>query len=529
MKKYILMTVVFLAAGITGCKKNYLSQEVNPNQPSVTTPQLSLTGAEVSTAAIISTNYNEYGVWAGYWTTSGNYVPNQGINEYQFTNSTFDTQTSGPWINLYSNLTNYNTLQTVSSASPSFAYFQAIAMIMKAYDFEQLVDNYNDVPYSQAFKPATILFPAYDKASDIYHDLGKQLDAAIALINANGAASSPGSSDIIFGGNMVSWKKFANSLKLRLAIHVSTVLGNNDPLVTDLASTASEGYLDGSTEATANPGYTKALASSGATQQNPFWDFYGLDVNSNPPFNAVYWRANDFSVKFLQKTNDPRVSEFYAPLTATYPAVVIRGNVFGDTSPNDQANPNTSGIGPGLLQSPTQSAVLFSGAESLFLQAEAALNGFIPGNAQTFYEAGITASFVDAQAGGTYTPNNVSFTPQTPDFVYTPPTAATSQALAITYYSQNINDVGWAASPNKEEAIIMQKWVALNGYFNLEAYNEYRRTGIPSLPSSIDPAAISQTLPTRIFYPISELTSNQTNLAKEPAVNPFTSKIFFAK
>jgi hypothetical protein len=156
MKKYILMTVVFLAAGITGCKKNYLSQEVNPNQPSVTTPQLSLTGAEVSTAAIISTNYNEYGVWAGYWTTSGNYVPNQGINEYQFTNSTFDTQTSGPWINLYSNLTNYNTLQTVSSASPSFAYFQAIAMIMKAYDFEQLVDNYNDVPYSQAFKPATM-------------------------------------------------------------------------------------------------------------------------------------------------------------------------------------------------------------------------------------------------------------------------------------------------------------------------------------------------------------------------------------
>ncbi len=116
------MTAVFLAAGITGCKKNYLSQEVNPNQPSVTTPQLSLAGAEVSTAAIITTNYNEYGVWAGYWTTSGNYVPNQGINEYQFTNSTFDPQgLPGPWTNLYSNLTNYNTLQTVSAASPSFA------------------------------------------------------------------------------------------------------------------------------------------------------------------------------------------------------------------------------------------------------------------------------------------------------------------------------------------------------------------------------------------------------------------------
>jgi hypothetical protein len=548
MKKYILMTAVFLAAGITGCKKNYLSQEVNPNQPSVTTPQLSLAGALVSTAAVISTNYNEYGVWAGYWTTSGNYVPNQSINEYQFTNSSFDTQIGGLWINLYSNLTNYNTLQTVSAASSSFAYFQAIAMIMKAYDFEQLVDNYNDVPYSQAFKPSSILFPAYDKASDIYHDLGKQLDAAIALINKNTAASNPGSSDIVFGGNMTSWKKFANSLKLRLAIHVSSApapLGASDPLVTDLASTAGEGYLDGSTEATANPGYIKALASSGATQQNPFWDTYGLDVNGNPPFNAVYWRANDFSVKFLQNTNDPRVYGFYAPTTGTWPAIVIRGNVFGDVSPNDQANPNTSGIGPGLLKSPSQNTVLFSGAESLFLQAEALLNGFITSASTTpyttpqqLYEAGITASFVDAQAGGTYTPvpaDNTGApitagqTPQTPDFVYTPPTAAASQALAVTYYSQNINNVGWAASPNKQQAIITQKWVALNGYFNLEAYNEYRRTGIPALPSSIDPAAISQTLPTRIFYPISELTSNQANLAKEPAVNPFTSKIFFAK
>jgi hypothetical protein len=541
MKKYLIMTAVFLAAGISGCKKDYLSQEVNPNSPSVTTPQLSLSGAEVTTARIIATSYNEYGVWAGYWTTSGNYVPNQGINQYQFTNSTFDSNTGGPWIAMYGNLTNYNTLQTVSAASPSYAYFQAIAMIMKAYVFEQLVDNYNDVPYSQAFKPSTILFPAYDAAADIYHDLGKQLDAAIALINKSPGATSPGSSDVIFGGNMTGWKKFANSLKLRLAIHVITKLGKTDPLVTDLASTSAEGYLDGTIEATANPGYANTLSSSGANQANPFWSSFGLDVNSNPAGNAVYYRANDFAVKFLANNNDPRLGEFYAPTTGGWPGIVIRGNVFGDTSPANQGNPNTSSVGPGLAKSPTQPAVLFSGAESLFLQAEAALDGVISGDPKSLYQAAITSSFVDAQAGGTYVavpqipgskppaPNTAGQTPQTPNFIYTPPSAATSASLAVAYYSQSLNDVNYDFSSNKLEAIITQKWAALNGYFNLEAYNEYRRTGIPNLPSSIDPAAISTTLPTRIFYPISELSTNATNLGKEPAVNPFTSKIFFAK
>jgi hypothetical protein len=532
MKKYISIITVFFLAGISGCKKDYLSQEVNPNNPSVSTPQLTLAGAEASAAGIVATNYIEYGIWAGYWTTSGNYVPNQAINEYQFTNQSFDTQTGGPWINLYSNLTNFNTLETISS-TPANANFKAIAMIMKAYDFEQLVDSYNDVPYSQAFQPSTILFPAYDKAADIYHDLGKQLDAAIALINANTGATNPGSSDIIFGGNMTGWKKFANSLKLRLAIHVSTVLGLSDPLVTDLASTANEGYLDGSTEAIANPGYTKTLSSSGASQENPFWANFGVDVNNNVTAGNATIRANAFAVDFMRNTNDPRMSQFYAPVTGTPATPTFHGNVFGDVSANNLPNPGNSAVGPGLLQSASQGEVMFSGAESLFLQAEALLDGISigttgPATAQAAYEAGITASFVDVQAGGTYVPASPG-SPQTPGFNYTAPTAATSLALAATYYSQTMTNVGWAASSDKQQAIIYQKWLALNGYFNLEAYNEYRRTGYPVHPSSIDPAAISPTFPTRIYYPISELTNNTANLAKEGTINAFTSKIFFAK
>lgn len=497
MKKYILIIAVFFTAGISGCKKDYLSLEVNPNNPSVTTPQLSLAGALATSAGIIVNNYAHYGVWSGYWTTSGNYVPNQTINQYQITNQALNSSW-GAW---YSNLTNYNTLQALSSKDASLANFQAIAMIMKAYGFQQLVDDYNDVPYSQAFQPSTIIFPAYDKGLDIYHDLGKQLDAAIALIKTSGSATNPGTSDIVFGGTMSNWLKFANSLKLRIGIRVSTKLPS-DPLVTDLGSTAGDGYLDETVEAAANPGYTNTT-----NKQAPFWETYGFDASGNPVFGNVYYRANSFTVNMLNSFNDPRITAVYA-LTlpagapATAPPSIIHGNTFGDTKATLLTNSNTSAIGPGLLKSPSQNAVLFSGAESLFLLAEATQNGYIPGTAQTLYERGITASFQDL---------------------------GLTAAQASTYYGQAVNNVGWAGSANKETAIITQKWIALNGYFNFEAWNEYRRTGIPNLPSSIDPAAVSPTLPTRVLYPLSELTTNPTNLGKEGTIDIFTSKIFWAK
>jgi hypothetical protein len=501
MKKYILIIAAFFTAGISGCKKDYLSLETNPNTPSVTTPALTLAAALNNSAAIVAGDYPQYGVWAGYWTTSGNYVPNQSVNQYQITNTNFITS----WNDWYSVLTNLTNLQKTASADPSLANFQAIAMIMKAYGFQHLVDDYNDVPYTDAFQPSTILFPKYDKGAAIYEDLGKQLDAAIALINSKSAtALSPGTADIVFGGSMANWKKFANSIKLRLAIRVSTKFPS-DPLIAGLASTASEGYLDGTTEARANPGY-----SNSAGKQNPFYAGFGKDATGNEAGGSVYYRANAFAINLLTTTNDPRLGTEYAltlPVGAapTDPPSVYHGNIFGDTKATNLTNSNNSGVGPGLAQAPEQDAILFSGAESLFLQAEAAQNGFIPGGtaaAQTFYQAGITASFVDQ---------------------------GLTSAQAATYYGQATANVGWAASTNKEQAIITQKWIALNGYFNFEAWNEYRRTGFPVHASSIDPAVLSPTFPTRVLYPLSELSTNPDNLAKEGTIDVFTSKIFWAQ
>ena len=354
MKKYILIVATLFTAGISSCKKDYLSQEVNPNAPSVTTPQLTLAAALNTSANIVASDYQGQGVWAGYFTTSGNYVPNTVLNQFNLTTADLN----GDWGSWYGNLTNYNLLQNLAAKDPSLAKFQAIAMIMKAYGFQHLVDEYNDVPYSEAFQSATNLFPVYDKGPAIYEDLGKQLDNAIKLIQSSPSAVSPGSSDIVFGGNMTGWLKFANSLKLRLAMRVSTK-SPSDALIADLASTESIGYLDGSLDAEANPGYTDISG-----KQNFFYSGFGVDANNNPGGNEVYYRAPAFEVNTLQSYNDPRVFSLFAPVSNDWPSVVIRGNTFGD--PLAKANPLTSSIGPGLAQSSTQNSVLFSGAESLF-------------------------------------------------------------------------------------------------------------------------------------------------------------------
>ena len=491
MKKYITILSVALAIGYSGCKKNYLDLENNPNQPSITTPDLLLPAALTGTATNFQTNYAQYGVWAGYWTTSGNFVPNQAINEYVLNPTSFDD-----FDDIYLNLNNWEQLQTLASQSAALANYGAIAKIMIAFNFELLVDDYNDVPYSQAFNPKN-LTPAYDKGEDIYHDLGKQLDAAIALIQKNPNATLPTQSDVMFAGNMTLWEQFANTLKLRLAIRVYKKLGLSDPLVTDLASTASVGYL--SVDGAVNPGYQNAQTSSGGDQQNPFYGDYGFLVTGNQTFPNTYYRANAYAVNFYSANNDPRLDLYYLPINGS-----VAGNTFGDIN-HARSNSFISAIGTGLLQSATQNAVLISAFESDFLQAEAdqsSLPGFSSGNAETMYEQGITDSFLEVGL-------------QTTD--------------AATYYGQTTNNVNWAASGNKEQAIITQKWAALNGWFNFESYNEYRRTGFPVLPTSVDPSAIGHNLPTRIPYPISELSNNAVNLAKEGTINPLTSKIFWAQ
>jgi hypothetical protein len=395
---------------------------------------------------------------------------------------------------LYQNLTNLNNLEKLGASTPANAKFQAIAKILKAYDWQQLVDVYNNVPYSQSFQDG-VLFPKYDKGQDIYNDLVKQLDAAIDIINKNAGATDPGASDIVFGGDMTKWAKFANTIKLRLAIRQSN-LGTNAAQA-DLAATAGIGYMDGTFQAAANPGFANSDSNNG--QQSSFWRAYGFDQNGNPVGNNQYYRAGAYAVGLLTNFSDPRVSKYYDPT----PAGPVKGNIFGD--PNAIANADISAIGAGLLKDASQDAILMSSAEALFLQAEAVVRGWIPGNAQALYEAGITAAFKAVGLADTD---------------------------ATTYYTTGGQNVNWAASSgstaNQIEAIVTQKYLSLNGYNNFEGWSEFKRTGYPvGVPRSVDPKAIGTGIPNRIYYPTSEYQQNAASVGAEGTIDPFSSKIFW--
>jgi hypothetical protein len=512
MKKLTIITMLIATVGISSCKKGFLDESINPNSPSVATPALLLTSAEKGAADIVNgwgsytaTNYMyaHYAVWGGYWLENpSGYITDGSLTQYNFT-----TGTSGfAWSDLYDNLSNVNILeQNSTSGADANPNYEAIAKVLKAYGFEQLVDNYNDVAYSQAFQKGN-LTPAYDSGASVYADLIKQLDAAITLINANTSAATPAADDIIFGGNMISWKKFANTLKLRLIMRQSNLSGFA-ALKSELTTTAAEGYLDGTTQATAQPGFGLSDAFGG--QENPFYLNYGIRPSGTTTlYGNSYWLANAFCVNLMKSLNDTaRIKEFYATVDGSNDPNQVVGAVLGSTT----IPKAVSKIGPGLIGDVTTSAgqvagaskpaVLFSGAESLFLQAEAAMDGMIAGTPSALYQAGITASFESL---------------------------GLSDLEASTYYRQP------SVSAVTQQSIITQKYISLNGYGVFEAYNEYRRTGYPAITKSLNSGALGAAgqLPARIFYPQVEYNTNPAAVAKEPAATvatEFNSKIFWAK
>lgn len=499
MKRYLALICVF-AAALGGCRKDFLSLEKNPNVPSVASPNLLLAGALRQTADVvnggINLNYAQYACYMGYISYSTSYQTNNSLELYGFTTSDYNV-----WTPLYLNLSNYNAL-TAANAGP---YYAAIAKIMTAYNYEALVDNYNNVPYTSALKGTGVLNPTYDNGSAIYDDLMKQLDASIVLIQgAPASAVNPGSADIMFGGSMTNWIKFANTLKLRLAIRQSNLTAKAAALKTAVQATYALGYLDGTIGGSLNPGYTNIDANGG--QQSPVWLAYGsTQSGSTEPGNKQY-QADTYAINFFLSNNDTlRAAQLYQPYYKSTDAA--KAHPYFVSTFFGQRNPpvgTVSKLGVGILKSASMNANVLSSAESLFLQSEAAAEGLISGNAATLYNAGITADFIDI---------------------------GLTAAQAATYYGQaSIAYPTGGTLEAQKQAIIVQKWAALDIYGAFEAFNELRRTGYPNnIPLSATAGANAPNQITRTFYPFVEYSTNAVNVAAQGTINQFTSKIFWAK
>ena len=154
---------------------------------------------------------------------------------------------------------------------------------MKAFVYQRIVDLYNNAPYTTALNGGSDNFPTYDKAADIYKSLIGQVDSAIDLINtAPVDAKIPGNDDVLYGGDMGKWIKFANTLKLKLLIH--TTASPVMDIKGELSGLTADDFLAAGEDAAVNPGYQNVSG-----QQNPQWADIGYVPAGQPTTNNSYF------------------------------------------------------------------------------------------------------------------------------------------------------------------------------------------------------------------------------------------------
>lgn len=529
MKKRIFISVLAASSVLflNSCSRDYLDVNQNPNQAynDQLTPKERLAAAESTIFATQSVTLNRFGnLMMNAW--AGNIFQYTAPFDDEFKMNLTSTFYNGIWDNYYVGISNFQRIIDTPNASSTHAGYVASAKIMKAFYMQTLVDLYNDVPYSEAFKFQDNMTPKYDKGKDVYKSLIQEVDDAINLLNTYsstttfyGSGNVSSYEDIIFKTNISSWKQMANTVKLKLIVRLSNctdpdVIAYRNAALATLPSTSSS-YI--SSDVLINPGYN----SGNAAQQNPLYRNYGVldisnQINSNYRLVLGSKHIIDNMLGRASRTSglvDGRVQRmFFANVwNALEDAPITPGfeGYFGleqGTTNNTNIVGDYVGLGTkqflitNLSTGSAQDGVVMSKAESQFLLAEAAVlypSKFSGG--QAFFNSGIEASFA-----------YLGLTP--------------ASAAAYIANSDSKPNVGWTASSNKIAAIQYQKWIALTNINPTETFISYNKTGFPVTPMPINSSATSR--PNRLIYPQSEYVANSANVPNMSKADAFSVNQF---
>ena len=464
-------------AVVSSCTKDFEQINTNPNNPTSASADLFLPyGIQSAVDMYVggSLGQDVGNLFAQHWAR----IQYTDADRYIVTNDVI----SNGWRDFYVEpLANYQRIIKIADETQNPNY-KAVALILRSWVFSVLTDLYGDIPYNDAIQGIEgTLKPTYDAQKDVYTDLVSTLKSAndmIVLNNANSAIAG----DILFSGNMLKWKKFANSLSLRIlnrmngkvdvSADINRILGDPSqyPVLTSNADNVQLSYL------------------SGAPNNNP--------VNENRKTRDDH-RISATIVDKLKSLNDARLT-VYADLPADGGDYKGVPNGLSNSDANALGLSKTSKVGS-YFTAATAPGVIMTYAELLFIKAEMAYKGIASaGDAATDYKDAITASFKQYNL--------------TPSAEYLATNALKSGADAYTQ-------------------IMEQKWIALFGQ-GLEAWTEYRRTGIPNLKAPVSNAN-NDMIPTRLAYPGSEESLNYINfqeaLKRQGGENTMRLKLWFAK
>lgn len=424
------------------------------------------------------------GQWGGYFVTTNNW---EGAIPRLYNPA--DKYADYPYTETFTKF--YPNYFKIAEATHKQGYIYAWATIIRVAVMQRVADIYGPIPYSQMGGGQFAV--AYDDLQELYHTMITDLTASVNTLNlflTENTGSLPiAEYDIMYNGDFKKWVKFANSLKLRMAVRIADV-------DTEYAKTVMQEAIE-----------------SGVIDSNA--DNAFLPSNDNPYHkSAMDWKdlaINGSLSIYMSAYNDPRIGYYM-----TESAYEKGGSKYIGVRPGIKYSTTTLAkyqdcSKPAYAQN--SSLPVFYASETCFLKAEAALKGWIAGGesqAKAYYEKGVTTSMEQYGAAiGNYLEGNVA--------------PVQFEDAYRTMYNEVINDaptVSWDDGTDKLGKIITQKWIA-NYPLGLESWAEFRRTGYPKMLTvytnsssasyigSIDKTRMVRRLP----YPKSEIDSNFENVS----------------
>ena len=456
MKRFKFITILLFSVLVTtvSCDSNFEEINTDPNNP--TTVPSSLLIPSVARSAQNS-NYSTFiggdmgACWAQHfakvdYNDEARYIPRQ-------------STINGVWTTWYADvIADANAMYMIAKDDEGNNNMMGVGLTLQAYGFAFATDVFGDIPFTDALSGNEGNFlPAYDSQEVVYEGILNMLDEAIALLGTGGTIDA--TNDIIYGGDVANWKRFASSLKFRVLMRAS---GKMD-VSSQLQALVNAGNLF-----TSNDNDAKLVYLSADPSSNPLYETIVFGTR-------LEWKINSVIVDILQGSGDPRLP-VYAQENADGE---YRGKPAGyDDVPNDTYNyENVSALGEFYLQ-PELPGFFMSYPELKFFMAEAITRGLITGDANAEYVEGIRASmeFNGVDAGD-----------------------------IDGFLGERVLDSNQATALNQ---IATQKYVALFSQ-GVEVWNEWRRTGIPALTPAVN-GAIDQ-IPSRWTYPSTEASINTAN------------------
>ncbi|MBA9076658.1 MULTISPECIES: SusD/RagB family nutrient-binding outer membrane lipoprotein [Rufibacter] len=454
-------TFLAVAAGTPSCNQDFDEMNVNPNTSRAATPESLLAPALHN----VVVNNLDRALRIGNELMQVHVTTNNSREFHRY--NIRPSESDFMWRNWYLQLTNFRDMyeSAAFTQQPAYKTYMGMSLILDAWVTSLITDMYGDVPYFEANKGKEgILTPKFDKQQAIYTDLFRKLEEANKLLSeTTDLPDEVKPLDPLYNGSMLAWRKFGNSMYLRLLMRVSGRPEMNvGDKIKDIVETSKAKYPI--MESNAESAVLRFTTTPPLTSE--FFNYRDLDFNGDKGYT-------DFFINNLNAWTDPRREKWATLAGGTYMGIQS-GYPIGQT-PERQSYPKIE-----LKNEPLLGNIL-NYAEVQFILAEAALRGYVTTPAKTYYDKGVE-------------------------------NAITFWGLALPAGHLEKEDVKWNENETFEqklEAIHLQKYYTLF-FTDFQQWYEYRRTGHPILPTGSGLMNNGQ-MPSRLRYPINVQALNAAN------------------